>query len=610
MPPPTPLWFMRVAIAVFLALLCGVLASSYVALQRLAESGHTINAAAGQRALLLRTAGAVLALQPDSVATPAQRAAERQALADALARLEATQRALAEGTRMVDAHGHAATLVPAADHDAARALHAQLRAWAAALAPLSAESASEEALRAAARLVIGGAAGLQAQLLRQEAAIEQEQRARVLLFGRLQPGALAGLGLLFGVLAFGAWRGVRRQEAASLQAQRALAAARDHAEEASRAKSQFLARMSHELRTPLNAVLGLSQVLRSSASAFGADERSHLQTIERAGRHLLALIDDTLDLSRIEAGEMRVERVPVNLLSAVSAARMALDPQAAQAGVVWRVAPLAPGAAPWVWGDALRVRQVLLNLISNAIKYNRRGGHVGIAIERADGNAWSVAVRDEGGGLTEQQAAHLFEPYNRLGAERGPVTGIGLAISQRLAALMGGRLAASSAPGRGSTFTLTLPALEADTPHDEGPITDFGTLTPSERGHGAKLLYVEDNEVNVVVFEACLARRPGVTLRVVRDGAQALEAARRERFDLVVLDLNLPDTDGLTLLAELRREGCAGAAALLTADALPATAQRARAAGFDVVWTKPMEPGALLAHIDRLLEDRLVLEAH
>jgi signal transduction histidine kinase/ActR/RegA family two-component response regulator len=606
---------MRVAIGVFLLLLLGVVALSYVALQRLADSAYTMSAAAGQRALAQRAATAVLALQPGSAAAPAQRAEQRERLRAALDDLEATQHALIAGARVVDAHGHAATLVPVAQHELALAIHRSGREWKAALEPLVSESMPEDVLRAAARFVLAEEPRLSAELLSQEAAVEQQQRARVLQFEALQLGALATLMLLFGALAIGVVRSVRQQHKASQQAQRALAAARDQAEEASRAKSQFLARMSHELRTPLNAVLGLSQVLRSSPSAFGADERNHLQTIERAGRHLLALIDDTLDLSRIEGGEMRVERAPVNLLTAVIAARSALDPQAMQAGVSWRVAPLAPGAAPWVWGDTLRVRQVLLNLISNAIKYNRSGGSVAIAIERANGNGngWCVRVSDDGAGMSAQQVAHLFEPYNRLGAERGPVsgTGIGLTISQRLAVLMGGSVVASSTPGHGSTFTLTLPALEeTDSAHDEGPITDFGTLTPSERGQGARLLYVEDNEVNIVVFEACLARRPGVALRVVRDGAQALEAARREQFDLVVLDLNLPDIDGLNLLTELKRGGHVGAAALLTADALPATAQRARAAGFDAVWTKPMEPGALLAHIDRLLQDRLTLEPH
>ena len=606
---------MRVAIGVFLLLLLFVMASSYVALQRLADSAATMSAAAGQRALAQRAATAVLALQPESAAAPAQRAQQRERLRAALHDLEATQHALIAGARVVDAHGHAATLGPVAQNELALAIHRSGREWKAALEPLVSESAPADVLRAAARFALEEEPRLSAELLSQEAAVEERLRNQVLHIEALQLGALATLTLLFGVLAVGAVRSVRQQHAGSQRAQRALAAARDQAEEASRAKSQFLARMSHELRTPLNAVLGLSQVLRSSPSAFGADERSHLQTIERAGRHLLALIDDTLDLSRIEAGEMRVERAPVNLLTAVTAARSALDPQATQAGVSWRVAPLAPGAAPWVWGDTLRVRQVLLNLISNAIKYNRSGGSVAIAIERANGNGhgWSVRVSDDGAGMSAQQVAHLFEPYNRLGAERGPVsgTGIGLTISRRLAVLMGGSVVASSTPGQGSTFTLTLPALEeADTAHDEGPITDFGTLTPSERGHGARLLYVEDNEVNIVVFEACLARRPGVALRVVRDGAQALESARREHFDLVVLDLNLPDLDGLALLAELKRGGHVGAAALLTADALPATAQRARAAGFDAVWTKPMDPGALLAHIDRLLQDRLTLEPH
>ena len=430
-------------------------------------------------------------------------------------------------------------------------------------------------------------------------------------FNALQLGALSLLGLLFGVLAFISLRRLGVHEAERERTRLALEAARDQAEEASRAKSQFLARMSHELRTPLNAVLGLSQVMRSAPGALDSGQRLHLQTIEQAGRHLLALIDDTLDLARIESGEVRVERVAVNLASTAAAVRLALAPMAAGAGVTVQPAVQLEAHEPWVWADAVRVRQVLLNLVSNAIKYNRTGGSVRVVFELVDDH-WAVHVIDDGKGLSAQQMAHLFEPYNRLGAEnsRVPGTGIGLAIARSMVGLMGGRLCADSTLGQGSRFTLELPALAPAEAHDAGPATDFGALAPSERGQGASLLYVEDNEVNVVVFEACLARRPGVALHVARDGAQALEMVQSVRFDLLVLDLNLPDTNGFDLLAALRAEGVAATAALLTADAMPATAERARASGFEAVWTKPVDPGRLLGQIDRLLEEHAGVSAY
>ena len=430
-------------------------------------------------------------------------------------------------------------------------------------------------------------------------------------FNALQLGALSLLGLVFGVLAFISLRRLGVQEAERERTRQALEAARDQAEEASRAKSQFLARMSHELRTPLNAVLGLSQVMRSAPGALDSGQRLHLQTIEQAGRHLLALIDDTLDLARIESGELRVERVAVNLASTVAAVRLALAPLAAGAGVTVQPAVQLEANEPWVWADAVRVRQVLLNLVSNAIKYNRTGGSVRVVFELVDAH-WAVHVIDDGKGLSAQQMAHLFEPYNRLGAEnsRVPGTGIGLAIARSMVGLMGGRLSADSTVGQGTRFTLELSALAAAEAHDAGPVTDFGTLAPSARGQGASLLYVEDNEVNVVVFEACLARRPGVALHVARDGAQALELVQSVRFDLLVLDLNLPDTNGFDLLAALRAESVAAPAALLTADAMPATAERARACGFDAVWTKPVDPGRLLGQIDRLLEEHAGVGAY
>jgi PAS domain S-box-containing protein len=402
------------------------------------------------------------------------------------------------------------------------------------------------------------------------------------------------------------------------QAERALIDAKAEAERANLAKSRFMSRMSHELRTPLNAVLGLAQLLRVQASQgqapqvnvpqlnaphLNVQQQGHLDTIADAGKELLALVDETMDLSRMDAGEMRVACVPVNLSSLVTAALHAVGPMALAQRVA--LAPSPMRRELWVQGDPVRLRQVLLNLLSNAIKYNRSGGGVAVRMVACSGDV-KLVVQDTGQGLTPQQQAQLFEPYNRLGAERSGVqgTGVGLSIARGLATLMGGRLDVRSTVGVGSEFALYLRQVAA--PVAAGlpwPDSALGALQENRDVRGS-VLYVEDNDVNVLVFGACLARRPEVRLHVANNAAQALALARREPLGLVVLDLNLPDMSGLELARQLRQlPALAGVPmALLTADATPQTAALARDQGFQKLWHKPFDAGQLLADVDILLE--------
>jgi signal transduction histidine kinase len=245
----------------------------------------------------------------------------------------------------------------------------------------------------------------------------------------------------------------RREAQAALQA-------KELAERANAAKTEFLSRMSHELRTPLNAVLGFAQVMAlDTAEPLSEAQRARIGHIQTAGWHLLALINDVLDLARIESRQSALNPAVVPLAEVVDECLVMNAAAAAARGIEQRPVAAEPGL-PGAWADRTRVRQVLLNLLSNAVKYNRPGGHVQVSVTLAASGAVVVSVADDGPGLSPQQLEHLFEPFNRLGHENGPVegTGIGLTLSRLIAQQMGGDIAVDSGPGRGSLFRLVLPA--------------------------------------------------------------------------------------------------------------------------------------------------------
>ena len=385
------------------------------------------------------------------------------------------------------------------------------------------------------------------------------------------------------------------------QRKRVEAALRDAeaADRASRAKSEFLARMSHELRTPLNAMLGFAQLLEHDGGArLDGLQRQRLSRIRSAGTHLLSLIDEVLDLSAVEAGSLPVALQPIALDDAIDEVRQWLAPMAADNGLSLQVA----ASGGWVQADARRLRQVLANLMSNAIKYNRRGGQVHLAARRlvVDGvPGWELGVRDTGRGLSAEQQAHLYEPFNRLGAEREGIEGrgIGLMTVHHLVRLMGGRLQLHSRLGEGSEFRVWLPLAEAPA----------ATPTPAEEGAAAaatadtlSVLYVEDNAVNVLVMRELVALRPNITLHVAVDGHGGIEAALQHQPDLVLVDMQLPDMDGHELLRRLRAQSLPSTLIALSANAMPDAVAQARAAGFDDYWTKPIDVTRLLAGLDRL----------
>jgi PAS domain S-box-containing protein len=376
--------------------------------------------------------------------------------------------------------------------------------------------------------------------------------------------------------------------------------AREHAEAASRAKTEFVSRMSHELRTPLNAMLGFAQLLELDRQA--PLQSRHLEwvgQIQQAGWHLLHMINDTLDLSRIEAGTLRLEIGAVALAPAVQATR-ALVEQAAQRRRVTIEQQLAPGTD--LRGDATRVKQILTNLLSNAIKYNVDGGRVRIASRRLDAHTVEVEVSDTGLGLSDEQLKELFQPFNRLGRDNQiEGTGIGLVISRRLAELMEGTLTAEARPGGGATFRLHLPS--ADEPAAPADAQAMPSDTPLADYHRRIVLYIEDNDANAEVMRGILAQRPQVSLHVCKTGLDGMTAARERCPSLVLLDMHLPDVDGLELLRRLKHDPLTGdiPVVAVSADATAARADRALAMGAARYVTKPVDVARMLQLLDELL---------
>ena len=406
-----------------------------------------------------------------------------------------------------------------------------------------------------------------------------------------------------GYLAYG-WDVTARKAA-----ERSLIAARDEAERANRAKSEFLSRMSHELRTPLNAVLGFAQLIEGDAAARGDTALGdRVQHILRGGRHLLVLINEVLDLARIESGTLPVRLEPVPIEPLVDACRQLLEPLAHARGVRLHLphgGPAAPAAGTLALADPTRLQQVLLNLLSNAIKYNREGGEVQLAC-RVDGEVVRVEVSDTGPGLTAPQRERLFQAFERLDADATAVegAGIGLALSKALVGLMHGRIGVHSEPGVGSTFWIELARAEPAALGVAAVRPAAGPALPARRdGRPWRVLYVEDNAVNQLLLQSMLARLDGVELRMVDLPEAGLRLVQDWTPDLLLLDIQLPGMSGYELLQRLRRlPSLAGRPAVaVTANAMADDVQRAREAGFDHYLTKPLVLDELLGVVRRLL---------
>ena len=391
------------------------------------------------------------------------------------------------------------------------------------------------------------------------------------------------------------------------QAEQALVAAKDQAESANRAKSLFLSQVSHELRTPLNAIQGFAQLLATDpAATLTTRQHGSVREILRGAGHLLELINEMLDLGRIEAGKLTLSLEPVAVDALAHEVLELMRPLAAARGIDSTHAPADSGLA--VRADRTRLRQVLVNLVGNAIKYNRTGGRVTLLADSATQGASSwvrLAVRDDGPGLDAQQQRRLFEPFERLGAEHSGVegAGIGLALSRRLVEAMGGRIGVDSQPGQGSTFWLQLPAEQLPRAHVAAlalpPVAPQGQ--PGGREH--LVIYIEDNPVNQTLMEAMLERIPGLRLLMASTPEEGLAMARQLAPSLVLTDIQLPGMDGFEVLRRLQAHDATARIAVVavSASAMPADLSRGLAAGFAAYLSKPIDMDTLHATVHGLL---------
>ncbi|MBI5450984.1 MAG: PAS domain-containing protein [Gammaproteobacteria bacterium] len=376
------------------------------------------------------------------------------------------------------------------------------------------------------------------------------------------------------------------------RAEEQLRTALTDADAANAAKTEFLSRMSHELRTPMNAILGFAQLLESSLT-LPAEGQDFVREIMTAGHHLLELINDVLDLSKIESGHMDISLEPVLLPALISECLALTTPLARSRGISLHFQP--DDAIPVVHADRLRLKQVLINLLSNAIKYNREGGEVRVSTSHAESGSVRIAVTDTGPGIPADMIGLLFKTFSRLNAGTTTIqgTGIGLAITRRLIEMMGGAAGVDSPPGAGSTFWVELPLQARLLP----PPPDAQTFSST-------VLHIEDNPANLKLVARILKRLPGVQLINTHDPVAGIELAQRHQPDLILLDINMPGLDGYQVLERLRDNSRLAAIPViaLTANALPGDIERGLQAGFAVYLTKPVEVEHLLKVVSEQLQ--------
>jgi len=384
------------------------------------------------------------------------------------------------------------------------------------------------------------------------------------------------------------------------------------AEAANKAKTLFLSRMSHELRTPLNAVIGFSQLLQEGAKdKLNERERKKLDLIFLAGAQLRALVDDVLDVSVIESGQLKLSLREFDLAELLDGVIRMSEASARNGTVTLEKGYV--GSKLHLRTDPIRLRQVMLNLVSNAIKYNRTGGSVSVDVDERHGVV-CIEVADTGMGMTEEQLAGLFQPFNRLGRERSGVdgTGIGMVLVRQLAELMGGSISVTSEAGVGTVVCLELPV-----PKIAAPLLDRDAAATVPAALGEKrdatdvhltglVLYIEDNPVNVLLVEEMLRPWPAVQFVVAEDGESGIRLATELRPDVVLLDMQLPDMTGLEVLKALKQDPTTQGLCVvaLSASAMSDEVQLAAEAGAKDYWTKPVD---VTAFRDGM---RVLLQAH
>ena len=403
-------------------------------------------------------------------------------------------------------------------------------------------------------------------------------------------------GEIIGYLLIGSDNSARKRAESDLIA--AVAAA----EQANRAKTDFLSSMSHELRTPLNAILGFAQLLESGYPSPVPSQKRNLEQILKAGWYLLELINEVLDLALIESGKVTLSHEPVSLAEVMLECRAMIEPQAQKRGIGITFPRFE--LPSFVSADRTRVKQVLINLLFNAIKYNKPGGTVDVVCTLRPPGSIRISVRDSGAGLTAEQLAQLFQPFNRLGKESGAEegTGIGLMVTKRLVNLMGGAIGAESTVGEGSVFWIELGLTTAPLLVDRD--TARTTRPPEPNGMPLRtVLYVEDNPANLELVEQLVARRPDLRMLSAADGALGIEFARTCQPELILMDINLPGISGIEALKILRADPSTAHIPILalSANAAARDIEKGLEAGFFSYLTKPIKVDQFMDSLDAAL---------
>jgi PAS domain S-box-containing protein len=394
-----------------------------------------------------------------------------------------------------------------------------------------------------------------------------------------------------------------------------LESAKSAAEKANLAKSDFLSSMSHELRSPLNAILGFAQLMESDSPPATPSQKESIAQILQAGWHLLKLINEILDLAKVESRQVPLSEEPVSLAEVMLECQAMIEPQAQQRGIKLTFPQF--DIPCFVLADRTRLKQVLINLLSNAIKYNLKQGTVGVKCTESTPGRIRVSIRDTGAGLNPEQLAQLFQPFNRLGQEAGGEegTGIGLVVAKRLVELMGGVIGVESTVGVGSVFWFELISVVA--PHlsmEGGEAVALAHPLVPRKARLHTLLYVEDNPANLKLVEQIIARHPDISLLTAVNGNSGIEIARVSQPDVVLMDINLPGINGFEALKILREDPATAHIPVIaiSANAMPRDIERGLKAGFFRYITKPIKLNELMEALDAALEfaEKTVGQAH
>jgi PAS domain S-box-containing protein len=383
-----------------------------------------------------------------------------------------------------------------------------------------------------------------------------------------------------------------------------LESAKSAAEKANLAKSDFLSSMSHELRSPLNAILGFAQLLESTPPLPTGPQRENIARILQAGWHLLKLINEILDLAVVESGKMSLSPEPVSLAEVIAECQAMMEPQAKQRGITMIFPQL--DAPLVVQADRTRVKQVLINLLANAIKYNRDQGSVEVRCSAVQGDRVRISIIDTGAGLAPAKLSQLFQPFNRLGRETGSEegTGIGLVMSKRVVELMRGVIGVESTVGVGTVFWIELlsTAVPALALPPDLPVAPAALAAPGLRQR--TLLYVEDNPANLALVEQLVARRSDIRLSTAITGTLGVSVARATLPEVILMDINLPGISGIEAMKILRADPTTQHIPIvaLSANAMPRDIKRGLEAGFFLYLTKPIKVGEFMDALDVALE--------